>query len=248
MTEFYDHNHTITIVGAGGAGLRAALAARKNGGEDIAVISKVKPSRSPTTCAQGGIAAALGNESSDSPANHAEDTLRAGRGLADEKAVKTVCEQAPREIYRLQSLGVPFTRNSEGKIAQRNLAGHTVNNKPARRICYFADRTGHALLQTLNDSCRNTNINFYNEFFVLDLIKKDEQIRGVIAYNLADGSVHRFNSAAVLLATGGCGQLFNPTSNSKSSTGDGLALALNCNLPLQDMEFMQFHPTGLYKT
>jgi len=246
MTELYEHNHLLTIVGAGGAGLRAALAARGEGQKNIAVISKVKPTRSPTTCAQGGIAAVRTESGSDSVSNHISDTLRAGRGLADEDAVEFICENGPEQIRKLENFGVPFSRNSENKIARRQFPGHTSNKNPARRLCYFHDRTGHVLMQTLHDQCRSdNNISFYNEFFVLQLIVEDNKICGLLAYNIADGSLHKFNSRAVLLATGGCGELFSVTSNSKSSTADGFALALEAGLSVQDLEFMQFHPTGV---
>ncbi len=248
MIETYEHNYPLAIVGAGGAGLRAALAARQEGLEDIAVISKVKPTRSPTTCAQGGIAAADEGGRRDSIASHIDDTLHAARGLADRDAVKSICAAAPEQIRKLDRLGVPFNRDGDNNIVRRKFAGHTHNNQPARRLCYFHDRTGHALLQTVHDHCRMSSIiDFYNEFFVLQLIVEDNRTRGLIAYNLADGSLHKFNSRTVILATGGCGELFSLTSNSRSSTGDGLSLALSAGVALQDMEFMQFHPTGVRK-
>jgi len=242
-------SHDIVIVGAGGAGLMAALYARE-GGADVAVVSKLHPLRSHTGAAQGGIGAALGNEEEDHPLWHAFDTVKGSDYLGDQDAIEQMCYDAPRTIIELEHYGVPFSRTREGKIAQRRFGGHTRNfgEAPVRRACYAADRTGHMILHTLYEQCVKKNVTFYDEFQVLDLVMDDEgAVVGTVAYEILTGQVHTFHAAATCFATGGYGRAFKTTSNAHAGTGDGFAIALRNGLPLQDMEFVQFHPTGLYR-
>ena len=235
------------VVGAGLAGLRAAIEI----GQDarVAVISKVFATRSHSGAAQGGIGAALGNEEEDNWEWHMFDTIKGSDYLGDQDAIETLAKDAPRTIYELEHLGVPFNRTVEGKIAQRAFGGHTSNFGKAavKRACYAADRTGRVILDTLWEQCLQREIQFFDEFQILSLIVQDGRCCGVIAYELATGKLHTLRSKAVLLATGGAGKIFKTTSNAFASTGDGMALAYQAGAPLEDMEFVQFHPTGIYK-
>ncbi|MFN3595880.1 MAG: succinate dehydrogenase flavoprotein subunit [Rubricoccaceae bacterium] len=242
-------SHDIVIVGAGGAGLMAALYARE-GGADVAVVSKLHPLRSHTGAAQGGIGAALGNEEEDHWLWHAFDTVKGSDYLGDQDAIEVMCQDAPRTIIELEHYGVPFSRTREGKIAQRRFGGHTRNlgEAPVRRACYAADRTGHMILHTLYEQCTKQKVNFYDEFQVLDLLMtEDGACCGVVAYEMLTGEVHTFHAKIVCFATGGYGRAFKTTSNAHAGTGDGFSIALRAGLPLEDMEFVQFHPTGLYR-
>jgi succinate dehydrogenase / fumarate reductase, flavoprotein subunit len=241
--------HDIVIVGAGGAGLMAALYARE-GGADVAVVSKLHPLRSHTGAAQGGIGAALGNEEEDSWLWHTFDTVKGSDYLGDQDAIEVMCKDAPRTIIELEHYGVPFSRTKEGKISQRRFGGHTRNfgEAPVRRACHAADRTGHTIMHTLYDQCTKNQVKFYDEFQVLDLIKTpDDAVSGVVAYEILTGEVHTFHAKIVCFATGGYGRAFKTTSNAHAGTGDGMAIALRAGYPLEDMEFVQFHPTGLYR-
>ncbi len=245
-------SHDIVIVGAGGAGLMAALYARE-GGADVAVVSKLHPLRSHTGAAQGGIGAALGNEEDDNWLWHAFDTTKGSDYLGDQDAIETMCQDAPRTIIELEHYGVPFSRTREGKIAQRRFGGHTRNfgEAPVRRACYAADRTGHMILHTLYEQCVKNKVTFYDEYQVLDLLRADDSddapVVGCVAYEILTGQVHTFHAKITCFATGGYGRAFKTTSNAHAGTGDGFALALRAGLPLEDMEFVQFHPTGLYR-
>ena len=241
--------HDIVIVGAGGAGLMAALYA-KEGGADVGVVSKLHPLRSHTGAAQGGIGAALGNEEEDHWLWHAFDTVKGSDYLGDQDAIEILCKDAPRTIVELEHYGVPFSRNKEGKISQRRFGGHTRNfgEAPVRRSCHAADRTGHAILHTVYDQCQKNNVRFYDEFQVLDvLMTPDGECCGVVAYEVLTGEVHTFHASIVCFATGGYGRAFKTTSNAHAGTGDGMAMMLRNGLPLEDMEFVQFHPTGIYR-
>ncbi len=242
-------SHDIVIVGAGGAGLMAALYAAE-GGADVAVVSKLHPLRSHTGAAQGGIGAALGNEEEDNWLWHAFDTTKGSDYLGDQDAIEQMCQDAPRTIIELEHYGVPFSRTKAGKIAQRRFGGHTRNfgEAPVRRACYAADRTGHMILHTLYEQCVKKNVNFYDEYQVLDLIRQDDgPVAGCVAYEILTGEVHTFHAKITCFATGGYGRAFKTTSNAHAGTGDGFAIALRAGLPLEDMEFIQFHPTGLYR-
>ncbi|MEM1054453.1 MAG: succinate dehydrogenase flavoprotein subunit [Bacteroidota bacterium] len=241
--------HDIVIVGAGGAGLMAALYASE-GGADVAVVSKLHPLRSHTGAAQGGIGAALGNEEEDNWLWHAFDTTKGSDYLGDQDAIEQMCKDAPRTIIELEHYGVPFSRTKQGKIAQRRFGGHTRNfgEAPVRRACYAADRTGHMILHTLYEQCVKNNVNFYDEYQVLDLVRNDDgAVSGCVAYEILTGEVHTFHSKITCFATGGYGRAFKTTSNAHAGTGDGFAIALRAGIPLEDMEFIQFHPTGLYR-
>ncbi len=241
--------HDIVIVGAGGAGLMAALYARE-GGADVAVVSKLHPLRSHTGAAQGGIGAALGNEEEDSWLWHTFDTVKGSDYLGDQDAIEQMCRDAPRTIIELEHYGVPFSRNQEGLISQRRFGGHTRNFGEAavRRACHAADRTGHTILHTLYDQCTQKEVKFYDEFQMLDLVKdEDGAVVGIVAYEILTGEVHTFHSKITCFATGGYGRAFKTTSNAHAGTGDGMAIALRNGFPLEDMEFVQFHPTGLYR-
>jgi len=241
------HQYDVVIVGAGLAGLRAAIEL----GEDtrVAVISKVFATRSHSGAAQGGIGAALGNEEEDNWEWHMFDTVKGSDYLGDQDAIEIMAKDAPRTIYELEHIGVPFNRTPEGKIAQRAFGGHTSNFGQAavKRACYAADRTGRVILDTLWEKCLQRGIEFYDEFQIFSLIIQEGQCCGVVAYELATGEIHIFQSKAVLLATGGAGKIFKTTSNALASTGDGAAIAYRAGAPLEDMEFVQFHPTGIYK-
>lgn len=239
------HVYDAVIVGAGGAGLYAALEA----GRDlrVAVLSKLHPMRSHTGAAQGGIGAALGNLEEDSPEWHAFDTVKGGDYLTDQEAALVLAEEAVHAVYDLEHRGLPFSRTPEGRIDQRRFGGHTRNFGEAavRRSCYAADRTGHMILQTLYQQCIKEGVEFHNEIQVLDLLVEDGVCAGVTACDLATGQLHTFHSKAVLLATGGWGRMFEVTSNAYANTGDGLAVTARRGIPLEDMEFFQFHPTGI---
>ncbi len=238
--------HDVLIVGAGLAGLRAATEVA--GKADVALISKVYPTRSHSGAAQGGIAAALENEEPDSWEWHMYDTVKGGDYLTDQDAAEILAKDAIRAVYELEHMGVPFNRTTEGKIAQRFFGGHTRNfgEAPVKRICYAADRSGRVIMDTLYFDAVKKGIKIYPEFHVLDLVFRDGQVAGLVAYELATGEVHFFHSRAVLLATGGYGKVYKVTSNAFASTGDGPALVYRRGLPLQDMEFVQFHPTGIW--
>jgi len=238
--------HDIVIVGTGLAGLRAAVECV--GQADVAVVSKVFPTRSHSGAAQGGITASLGNEEEDHWEWHLFDTVKGSDYLSDQDAVEIMVKDAPRVIYELEHMGVPFSRTQEGKIAQRNFGGHTrdYGKRPVRRACYAADRTGRVVLDTLYDQCLRRQVNFYSENYVLSLVSDGKRYGGVVTYDLATGELHLLQAKAILLATGGCGRIYKTTSNGFASTGDGLHLAYQSGIPLEDMEFIQFHPTGLY--
>ena len=241
------HKYDAVIVGAGGAGLMAALYASR--GVKTAVLSKLYPTRSHTGTAQGGMGAALGNHEEDNPEWHTFDTIKGSDYLADQDAVKIMCYEAVDIVYELEHMGLPFNRTEEGRIAQRPFGGHTnnVTKRPVRRACYAADRTGHMILQTLYQQCIKNQVTFFDEFHVLDLIIEDGVTRGVVAVEMATGELHVFHAKTVLFATGGWGKVWRVTSNAHSLTGDGPAIVLRRGIPLEDMEFFQFHPTGIYK-
>jgi succinate dehydrogenase / fumarate reductase, flavoprotein subunit len=242
------HQYEAVVVGAGGAGLMAALYASK-GGAKVAVVSKLYPTRSHTGTAQGGIGAALGNLDEDHPLWHAFDTVKGGDYLADQNAAKVLAEEAIDAVIELEHMGLPFDRTPEGRISQRRFGGHTSNfgEKPVRRACHAADRTGHMILQTLYQQCIKANVKFFDEFHVVDVIMNNGACVGVVALELGTGELHVFHSKATLFATGGWGRVWSVTSNAHSLTGDGAAVAFRRGVPLQDLEFYQFHPTGIYK-
>lgn len=237
--------HDVLIVGSGLAGLRAATEVAGN--MDVALFSKVYPTRSHSGAAQGGIAAALGNEEPDSVEWHTYDTVKGGDYLSDQDIAEVLATDAVRAVYELEHMGVPFNRTIEGKIAQRYFGGHTrdFGKAPVKRICYAADRSGRVIMDTLYFEAVKRGIKIYPEFHVMDLIIRDGQVAGLVAYELATGEVHFFHGRAVVIATGGYGKLYKVTSNAFASTGDGLHLAYKAGLPLEDMEFVQFHPTGI---
>ncbi len=241
------HTYDAVIVGAGGAGLRAAIEASDR--VRTAVISKLYPTRSHTGTAQGGVCAALGNVEEDSPEWHAFDTVKGGDYLVDQPAAQLMCEEAIDAIYELEHWGLPFNRTPDGRIDQRRFGGHTRNHgeAPVKRACYAADRTGHMILQTLYQQCVKRNVRFFNEFYVLDLLLSDGRVAGVVAYELATGELHVFRAKSVLFATGGFGRMFKVSSNAHTLTGDGPAVVWRRGIPLEDMEFFQFHPTGVYR-
>ncbi len=241
------HTYDAVIVGAGGAGLTAALYASRN--VRVAVISKLYPTRSHTGAAQGGIGAALGNVSEDRWEWHAYDTVKGSDYLADQDAVDVLCQEAVDTVIELEHMGLPFDRLPNGRISQRRFGGHTNNEtgRPVERACHAADRTGHMILQTLYQQCLKHNVTFFDEYHVVDLIRVGDTIRGVVAVNIATGEFHIFHSKAVMFATGGWGRCWEVTSNAHSLTGDGAAICLRRGVPLQDMEFFQFHPTGIFK-
>jgi succinate dehydrogenase / fumarate reductase flavoprotein subunit len=241
------HTYDAVIVGAGGAGLRAAIEASDR--VRTAVVSKLYPTRSHTGTAQGGMCAALGNVEEDYPEWHAFDTVKGGDYLVDQPAALVMCEEAVDAVYQLEHWGLPFNRTTDGRIDQRRFGGHTRNHgeAPVKRACYAADRTGHMILQTLYQQCVKRNVRFFNEFYVLDLLMDDGRVGGVVAYELASGELHVFHASSVMFATGGFGRMFRVTSNAHTLTGDGPAVAWRRGMPLEDMEFFQFHPTGVYK-
>src|SRR5918996_90470 len=241
------HVYDAVIVGAGGAGLRAALEA--SGEVTTAVISKLYPTRSHTGTAQGGMCAALGNVEEDSPEWHTFDTVKGGDYVVDQPAAEIMCREAIDRVVELEHWGFPFNRTPDGRIDQRRFGGHTRNHgeAPVRRACYAADRTGHMILQTLYQQCIKRDVRFFNEFYAIDLLLVDGRTAGVVAYELATGEIHVFRAKAVLIATGGYGKIFKITSNAHTLTGDGMAVCYRRGIPLEDMEFFQFHPTGIYR-
>jgi succinate dehydrogenase / fumarate reductase flavoprotein subunit len=245
MTQL--HTYDAVIVGAGGAGLRAALEAGRR--VKTAVVSKLYPTRSHTGAAQGGMCAALANVEEDSWEWHAFDTVKGSDFLADQDAVDIMCKEAVDSVLELERMGLPFNRTPGGMLDQRRFGGHTRNHgeAPVRRACYAADRTGHMILQTLFQQCNKFGVEFFNEFFVVDLLLVDGACAGIVAYELATGELHVFHSKSVLFATGGYGKMFKITSNAHTLTGDGPGVVYRSGLPLEDMEFYQFHPTGLYR-
>jgi len=241
------HQFEVIVVGAGGAGLMAGLYASRTA--KTAVISKLYPTRSHTGAAQGGIGAALGNYEEDHPEWHTYDTVKGSDYLGDQDAIEFMCEEAVQAVYELEHMGLPFDRTPEGRISQRPFGGHTNNEtgKPVRRACHAADRTGHMILQTLYQQCLKNDVRFYDEFQVLDLLTVDGKAAGVVAVELATGEMHVFHAKAVIIATGGHGRVWEITSNAYAYTGDGTAIVLRRGIPLEDMEFFQFHPTGIYR-
>jgi succinate dehydrogenase / fumarate reductase flavoprotein subunit len=238
--------HDIIIVGAGLAGLRAAVECA--GQTNVAVVSKVFPTRSHSGVAQGGITAPLGNEEEDHWEWYFYDTIKGGDYLGDQDAIEIMVKDAPRAIYELEHMGVPFSRTPEGKIAQRNFGGHTrdYGKKPVKRACYAADHTGRVVEDTLYDQCLRHQVKFYSENYVLSLVFEKKSCVGVVTYDLATGDLHLLQAKAVLLATGGCGKVYKTTSNSNATTGEAFDMVYQLGVPLEDMEFVQFHPTGLY--
>src|SRR6266481_9973042 len=241
------HQFDCVIVGAGGGGLRAALESSKRA--STAVVTKLYPTRSHTGAAQGGMCAALANVEEDSWEWHAFDTVKGGDYLGDQPAIETMCREAIDAVIELEHFGLPFNRTPEGKIDQRRFGGHTRNHGegPVRRACYAADRTGHMILQTLFQQSVKNQVNFFNEYMMLDLLINDGQACGVVALCLRDGTLHVFHAKAIVLATGGYGRAWRITINALACTGDGMAVAYRRGIPLEDMEMYQFHPTGLYK-
>ena len=243
-----DHTFDVVVVGAGGAGLRATLAAAQ-AGLKTANITKVFPTRSHTVAAQGGISASLGNMGEDDWRWHMYDTVKGSDWLGDQDAIEYLCRNAPKAVYELEHYGVPFSRTEDGKIYQRAFGGMTKNygEAPIQRTCAAADRTGHAILHTLYGQCVRNDVQFFIEYFVLDLIMDDAgRCVGVMAWCLDDGSIHRFRAKMVILGTGGYGRAYFSCTSAHTCTGDGNAMVLRAGLPLQDMEFVQFHPTGIY--
>ena len=241
------HSYDAIVVGAGGAGLMAALELSRQA--STAVLSKLYPTRSHTGTAQGGIGAALGNLEEDMWEWHAFDTVKGSDYLADQDAVDVMCREAVDAVYALEHMGLPFDRTPDGKIAQRRFGGHTnnVTKQPVMRACHSADRTGHMILQTLYQQCIKNGVTFFDEFQVIDTIAGGDCAQGVVAVDIDSGELHVFRTKAVLFATGGWGRVWQISSNAYSLTGDGPAVLLRCGLPLEDMEFFQFHPTGIYK-
>lgn len=243
-----DHYHDVVVVGAGGAGLRATLGMTA-AGLKTACVTKVYPTRSHTVAAQGGVAAALGNVDEDTWENHMYDTIKGSDWLGDQDAIEYMCRNAIPAVIELEHMGVPFSRLDNGKIYQRPFGGHTINQgeKMARRACAAADSTGHAILHTLYQQCLKHNADFYVEYFALDLLMDDDgACRGLLALCMEDGTLHRFNAHQTVIATGGYGRVYFSCTSAHTCTGDGNAMALRAGLPLQDMEFVQFHPTGIY--
>ena len=243
------HRHDVVIVGAGGAGMRAAIEAAPRA--NTAVITKLYPTRSHTGAAQGGMAAALANVEEDSWEWHTFDTVKGGDYLVDQDAAEILAKEAIDAVLDLENMGLPFNRTPDGKIDQRRFGGHTRDHgkAPVRRACYAADRTGHMILQTLFQNCVKLGVNFFNEFYALDLVMTEvdgvQQPSGVVAYELATGELHVFQAKSIVFATGGFGKIYKTTSNAHTLTGDGVGIIWRKGLPLEDMEFFQFHPTGL---
>ena len=245
--KIIDHEYDVVVLGAGGSGLRAAVGLSE-AGLKTACISKVFPTRSHTTAAQGGISAALGNMGEDDWRWHMYDTVKGSDWLGDQDCIEFLCKEAPRAVIELERYGVPFSRTEDGKIYQRSFGGMTKNygNEPVQRTCAAADRTGHAILHTLYGQALKHNTEFFIEYFALDLLMKDGKCKGLIAWNLDDGTIHRFRSHITIIATGGYGKVYYTATSAHTCTGDGNAMILRAGLPLQDMEFVQFHPTGIY--
>jgi succinate dehydrogenase / fumarate reductase flavoprotein subunit len=241
------HQFEVLVVGAGGAGLMAGLYASRTA--KTAIITKLYPTRSHTGTAQGGIGAALGSQEEDHPEWHTYDTVKGSDYLGDQDAIEFMCNEAVPAVYELEHMGLPFDRTPDGKISQRPFGGHTnnVTGKPVRRACHAADRTGHMILQTLYQQCMKNNVTFFDEFQAVDLLMVNGAAAGVVAVELATGEMHVFHAKAVIFATGGHGRIWEITSNAYAFTGDGPAMVMRRGLPLEDMEFFQFHPTGIYK-
>ena len=243
------HKYDVIIVGAGGAGMMAARYAAEKPGTSVAVISKLYPTRSHTGAAQGGVGAALGNVTDDRAEWHAFDTIKGGDYLTDQNVAEMFAQDVIESVYELEHMGLPFSRTPEGKIAQRKFGGHTreFGKSAVERACYAADRTGHMILQTLYQQSIKNNVTFFNEFHVLDVIIEDGECRGVVAYELATGELHTFSAKSTVVATGGFGRMFKVTSNAHALTGDMTSILYRRGIPIEDPEFFQFHPTGLYK-
>ncbi|WP_138443250.1 succinate dehydrogenase flavoprotein subunit [Sinomonas susongensis] len=252
------HKYDVVIVGAGGAGMRAAIESGQRA--RTAVLTKLYPTRSHTGAAQGGMCAALANVEEDNWEWHTFDTVKGGDYLVDQDAAEVMAKEAIDAVLDLEKMGLPFNRTPEGRIDQRRFGGHTRDHgkAPVRRACYAADRTGHMILQTLYQNCVKHNVEFYNEYYVLDLLVveedavredgtpyKQKRVAGVVSYDLASGEIHIFQAKAIIFATGGAGKVFKTTSNAHTLTGDGMGIAFRRGIPLEDMEFFQFHPTGL---
>src|SRR4030081_3362019 len=243
------HKYDVVIVGAGGAGMRAAI----ESGQRVrtAVLTNLSPARSHTGAAQGGMCAALANVEEDNWEWHTFDTVKGGDYLVDQDAVEIMCREAIDAVLDLEKMGMPFNRTPEGRIDQRRFGGHTRDHgkAPVRRACYAADRTGHMILQTLYQNCVKHDVEFFNEFYALDLVLSDTPggpvATGIVAYELATGDIHVFHTKAIVFATGGPGRMYKTTSNAHTLTGDGLGIVFRKGLPLEDMEFHQLHPTGL---
>jgi succinate dehydrogenase / fumarate reductase flavoprotein subunit len=246
--EIIDHVHDVIVVGAGGAGLRATLGMTA-AGLNTACITKVFPTRSHTVAAQGGVGAALGNMQPDSWQWHMYDTVKGADWLGDQDAIEYMCREAVPAVHELEHFGVPFSRTEDGKIYQRPFGGHMrdFGEAPVERACAAADRTGHAILHTLYQQCLKHNAEFFVEYFAIDLIMDDDgACRGVMAWNLADGTMHRFLAHQTVMATGGYGRSYFSCTSAHTCTGDGNGMVLRAGLPMEDMEFVQFHPTGIY--
>ena len=248
MTKWIDHTYDVVVVGAGGSGLRATLGAAQ-AGLKTACVTKVFPTRSHTVAAQGGIAASLGNMGPDDWKWHMYDTVKGSDWLGDQDSIEYLCREAPKAVYELEHWGMPFSRTEDGKIYQRPFGGMMQNmgeGPEAQRTCAAADRTGHAMLHTLYGQSLKQKAEFFIEYFALDLIMEDGVCRGMTAWKLDDGTLHRFRAQTVILATGGYGRVFFSATSAHTCTGDGNAMVLRAGLPVQDMEFIQFHPTGIY--
>jgi len=245
--KIIDHEYDVVVVGAGGAGLRAAVGLSESGLK-TACISKVFPTRSHTAAAQGGISAALGNAGEDDWRWHMYDTVKGSDWLGDQDSIEYLCKEAPNAVIELERYGVPFSRNDDGKIYQRAFGGMTKNygQESVRRTCAAADRTGHAILHTLYGQALKHKTEFFIEYFALDLLMSNGECKGILAWNLNEGTIHRFRSHITILATGGYGKIYYSATAAHTCTGDGNGMVLRAGLPLQDMEFVQFHPTGLY--
>jgi len=245
--KIIDHEYDVVVLGAGGSGLRAAVGLSE-AGLKTACVSKVFPTRSHTSAAQGGISAALGNMGEDDWRWHMYDTVKGSDWLGDQDAIEYLCKEAPQAVIELEKYGVPFSRTKDGKIYQRAFGGMTKDygNGTVQRTCAAADRTGHAILHTLYGQALKHNTEFFIEYFALDLLMKNGECKGLIAWNLNDGTIHRFRSHITILATGGYGKIYYTATSAHTCTGDGNGMALRAGLPLQDMEFVQFHPTGIY--
>ena len=251
------HKYDVVIVGAGGAGMRAAIESGQRA--RTAVLTKLYPTRSHTGAAQGGMCAAIANVEEDNWEWHTFDTVKGGDYLVDQDAAEVMAKEAIEAVLDLEKMGLPFNRTPEGRIDQRRFGGHTRDHgkAPVRRSCYAADRTGHMILQTLYQNCVKHNVEFYNEYYVLDLLMVDEEVTvdgvtriqkrvaGVVSYDLASGELHVFQAKSVVFASGGVGKVYKTTSNAHTLTGDGMGIAFRRGIPLEDMEFFQFHPTGL---
>ena len=245
--KIIEHEYDVIVLGAGGSGLRAAVGLSE-AGLKTACISKVFPTRSHTSAAQGGISASLGNMGEDDWRWHMYDTVKGADWLGDQDSIEYLCKEAPAAVIELEKYGVPFSRTDDGKIYQRPFGGMTKNygNGIVQRTCAAADRTGHAILHTLYGQALKHNTEFFIEYFALDLLMKDGECKGLIAWNLNDGTIHRFRAHSTIIATGGYGKAYYSATSAHTCTGDGNAMVLRAGLPLQDMEFVQFHPTGIY--